>query len=121
MAYKCGTTAWGSTGVKTFTTTFLPIRMNVFVNGIAGSNDGVQGFSNGSADGTRQFCATQFSDGTVIFREDFSDRVISVWEDVGGVATEVLSGTFNSFNATSVKFNCTIADANYNIRVEAQS
>lgn len=70
-------------------------------------------FSEGWADGTRQSCDAVFSDGTVFYSQKFTDRIISLWGNVGGVATELIKAANPTFTATQFKMDVTTVNVNY--------
>lgn len=119
MSYACGTTTFGSTGSKTFTTSFQPTWVRVHIGALFGGAETSKAHgSTGMSDGTHQQCLYWYDDSTKHYCDNSSSKIVSHWENVSGTMTEALSATFTSFNATNVTFNCTIANANYQIFVE---
>lgn len=108
---------YGTTGVKTITCGFQPVAMRITVAGKGGSAAVVQR-SEGTADGTRQNYDSIYWDSSGGHTKDGNTKMISHWERVAGVLTEVIAISFDSFTATEGKFNVTTADNNYSVKIE---
>jgi hypothetical protein len=118
MAYFTGTIAHGTTGTKTITVGFQPMGMRITVGASFGTGDNYSHRSTGVADGSWQYVDSFFQDSTGGKTVSTDTKLVSHYERVGGVITEVLSATFNSFTATQVKYNITKATPAYNLLVE---
>lgn len=120
MAYFLSTTAYGSAGTKTITVGFQPVRLKITVAQKFATAQAFSHSSEGVSNGTLQFCTSLFQDTTGGQTLSLDNKIISHYERVGGVLTEVLSATINSFTATQVKINVVIPNANYNLLVEVE-
>lgn len=121
MAYFCGTTTQGTTGIKTINVGFQPSRLNFTVCQKFGTNEPYHHLSVGRADGTRQSVNSTYQDTVDGLSLNSTAKCISHYERVAGTITEVLAASFDSFTATGFKINVTIPNASYQIFVEAQS
>lgn len=121
MAYKCSTTTFGSTGVKTLTLGFQPIGFRVTIGSGFGASSNYIQYSVGWGDGTNQFNHTIYDDNTTQYQDTSSSKVISLFDDLGAGPVEVLQATFNSFTATQLKLTCNTANAAYQVFYEAWS
>lgn len=78
----------------------------------------------GWTDGTRKMCDSMFMNittGNAISVKSTS-KLIQLWgEDVGGNLVVVLEATLNSFTATQVKFDVTVASTNYQVSIKCES
>lgn len=116
MAYKIGTVTYGTSGLKTINlgTTSTPTRADFVVQNRYGVNEGtLRHVSIGYADASGQRVTSYLKDGAVTADFDSTAKVISVYEIVGGVVTEVFSATFDSFTSTGVKINVTVPNVAY--------
>lgn len=119
MSYFRGLTTFGSAGLVTVNVGFQPIGYKITCGqkfGITDTNDHV--FIGGS-DGTRQHVIGHFLDATG--RQTFTEsgKVITQKERSGGVITEVLAASHDSFQATGPRVNVTTPNVNYQVVVEA--
>lgn len=121
MSYFTGTAAHSTTGVKTVSVGFQPVGMRITVGQKVGTAQGFAHKSVGIADGTNQFYDAFFEDTTGGKTVSGSTKLVSHWERVTGTITEILTVTFDSFTATEVKYNVTLANVNYNLLIEAWS
>jgi hypothetical protein len=121
MAFFCGTTTQASTGVKTLFIGFQPVGVRFTVCQKIATSEAYHHLSEGRVDGTRQSVNSTFCDSTSGLSINSTTKCISHYERVGGVVTEVLAASFDSFTASSVKINVTTANSNYQIFVEAWS
>lgn len=117
MSYYTARTTYGTTGIKTINCGFQPAGMRLTVAGKASSSTVVQ-FSQGVSDGTRQSYESLYSDSTGRQTKDGNTKMISHWERIAGVLTEVYSVAFDSFTATEGKFNIGTVSNNYSIKIE---
>lgn len=119
QAYTSTTTlSTAGTGVVVSTPGFQGSLAEIKVSGLFGAADSTVRFSLGFADGTRQNCDSLFSDGTLYDSRKVTNKIVSLWDNVGGTLTEVLSASFHSFTATQLKLNVTTASANYQVSVK---
>lgn len=118
MSYYATTISHGSTGTKTITCGFLPLQAKITVSAQFGTTDGVIHKSEGWTNGTNAFYNTIFSDATGRQTICGTGKLVSHYDRVGGVITEIVNATFNSFTATQFKYNVVTADANYQFFVE---
>jgi hypothetical protein len=119
MSYANGTAAYGSTGIKTITTGFLPEYIRVTVSGLFGGGDTEAHISIGSGTPTKYHVSSTFSNGTNNESVDSASYVIYHMEDNGSGVVSVIEATIDSFNATNFKLNVGKASAAYNIYWEA--
>lgn len=122
MGYKIGTTTQGTTGLKTINlgTPSTPTAVTFLVQNKYGVNEGtVRHVSIGTASASGQRCTSYLKDGALTFDTDTTLKCISVYEWVGGVATEVMAAVFDSFTPTGVKINVTVANSAYLIYLRA--
>lgn len=121
MASKVTSTAWGTTGVKTITTTFLPASAEFEVFLFGGATGGDRWISRGWTDGTNQNCQWDLSDTGVSEVDGDNAAVIriKIWNGATWVDDFVV--TKDSFNATSLKVNVTTANPNYTVRLKTSS
>lgn len=68
---------------------------------------------------TKQHCMSTFADssGQDSFRSN--THVVRHYERIGGVITLILSASFDSFTASGIRLNVDVANANYQVLVEA--
>lgn len=118
MNYFNGTTAYGSTGIKTIAVGFQPVfaRAVVFKNS-SGSQTYLH-LSQGSGNSTFQHVDTVFHDSTGAKTDGANGKIVSHLERVSGTITEVLAVSIDSFTATEIKLNVTTANAGYSIYLE---
>lgn len=121
MSYFTGTIAHSTTGIKIIPIGFQPAGMRITVGQKVGVNDITNHKSVGITDGMNQFFDSNYSDGSGHQTKSDSTKLVSHYERVNGSLNEVLAVTFNSFTATAVKYNVTIANANYNLLIEVWS
>lgn len=126
MSAKTTLISFGSTGVKTISTTFLPDEAEFDVFKFAGEIGGDKHVSHGWTDGTTQSCVRESKDGAhgEILGDGSKIFSISEWDAGTSSYVEVLAGTINSFNATSLKINVTVAGAtaaNYQVRIKTRN
>lgn len=113
LSYSRDTITHTTTGVKTMTCGFQPVKAKIKVTFAPGANDTKIHMSEGTTDGTNQVCDTDtYHDSTHAFERRFTDRVVSIQEWTGAAWSEVLRANFDSFTATEFKYNVTVAGAN---------
>lgn len=118
-AYTATTTlATAGTGVVVATPGFQGKVAEIKISGLAGAADATIRSSLGWMDGTRQNCDSLFSDGTLYDSRKVTNKVVSLWDNVDGTLTEVLSASFHSFTATQLKLNVTTASSAYQVSVK---
>lgn len=81
------------------------------------TGEAVARLSLGWGDGTRQSCDSLFADGTVFHSDKSTTKVVSLWDNVGGVATEIISASNPVFTATQLKLDVALVNTNYKISV----
>lgn len=91
-----------------FQATSLQVKLSSTTTG-----ENLARLSIGYGDGTRQSCDSLFADGTVFFAEKFTDRIISLWDNVGGTATEIIKASNPVFTATQVKLDVQAVNTAY--------
>lgn len=109
-----GTTTFTGTGIKTISVGFQP----TWARFVVCSKTSSQNFSHmsiGETDGTTQWCASSFQDTTGGQSINTTSKVVSHHERSGGVITEVLSASFDSFTATAIKLNVSVGNGNYQV------
>lgn len=114
MTRITGPTTLTGTGIKTISVGFQPTWATFKVCSKVSS----QNFSHlsiGETDGTAQWVESTFQDTTGGQSVNSTSKVISHYERVGGVLTEVLSASFDSFTATAVKLNVSVGNGNYQV------
>lgn len=116
MAYATGRFTLSATGLTTLGIGFQPTWARFRVTGK--TSDTVSHLSLGGADGTNQNCGSTYMDTTGGASFDVNTKVVSHYERSGGVITEVLASAFDSFVATGVKLNTSIANVNYKVTIE---
>lgn len=121
MASKVTTISWGTTGVKTITTTFQPTEAVFEAFLFGGSSAGDRWISRGWTDGTNQNCIWDLSDTGTSEVDGDNNAVIRIKEWNGAAWIDALVVTKDSFNATSLKVNVTVANPAYQVRVKTSS
>lgn len=122
MFYTATTTiSTSGNGVVVSTPGFQGSFAEIKVSGLFGATDSTVRFSLGFMDGTRQNCDSLFSDGTLFDSRKVTNKVISLWDNVGGTLTEVLSASFHSFTATQLKLNVATPNSGYQVSVKIMS
>lgn len=121
MNYQNGTVTFGSTGIKTITTTFQPLYIRLTVGQAFGSTDTDTHLSIGSGTATKYHVHSIFNDTVNALTFDSASYVLYHLEFDGVNVSPVLTGTIDSLNATSFKINVSLADATYQIYWEAFS
>ena len=116
--YYTTRSSYGTTGVKTITCGFQPVAMRITVGAKSGLATTTNQKCVGTADGARQNYVSTFSDSSFNQTKDSNDKMIRHYENVAGVLTEVVTGTFDSFTATQGKFNLSLANSNYSLTIE---
>lgn len=121
MSYKLGTITLDTTGLKTFSlgTSSTPTAASIVVQNKNGVAETALHVSIGSCSISGQRCTSYIKDGVGPFTFDSTTKVVSLYEISGGVATEVLSASFDSFTASGIKLNVSIANANYKVYIRA--
>jgi len=122
---KVSTVSYGSTGIKTISTAAQPIEAEFDVYLFGGESGGDKHICRGWTDGTRQSVVWESVDGVagVSYLDGATNKLISIWEWSGVAWVEELAATFDSFNATNLKINVTVAGgsaANYQIRLRTR-
>lgn len=119
MAHVAGTLTLSSAGNgKTFNLGIAPTWAKFTVCEKSGG-DLESHRSQGIATSTFEFCMSTFADATGGDSFNSNAHVVQHYERSGGVITKVLSASFNSFTATGLKLDVDIANANYQVLVEA--
>lgn len=118
MSYYTTRAAYGTAGVKTITCGFQPVGMRISVGAKNGLATSTMQHCVGTADGTRQNYISTFANTNFNQTKDSNDKMIRHFEDVAGVLTEVVTGTFDSFTATECKFNLSLTSNTYGLTIE---
>lgn len=118
MSYYTTRASYGTTGTKTITCGFQPVGMRISVGAKNGTATSAVQKCVGTADGTRQNYISEFINDNFKQTKDSNDKMIRHYEDVSGVLTEVVTGTFDSFTATQGKFNLSITSNTYALTIE---
>lgn len=120
MAFtRVSTTAFASTGIKTITTTGQPIEAEFDVYLFGGETGANRHICRGWTDGTRQSVVFEGEESGQRIIDGATNKLIWIQEWNGSAWADELVATFDSFNATSVKINVTVAGAsaaNYQVR-----
>lgn len=113
------TTTLSTTGsaVVVATPGFQGKYVAIKASGINGGADTTVKLSLGWGDGTRQNCDSTFDDGTLTSSKKATDRIVSLWDNVAGTLTEIVSASNPVFTATQLKLDVTTIDTNYKISV----
>jgi hypothetical protein len=106
------------TGVVVAVPGFLGKSVEIKASGINGGADSTIKLSLGWGDGTRQNCDSLFTDGTLTSSKKATDRIVSLWDNVAGTLTEIVSASNPVFTATQLKLDVAIVDTNYKISVK---
>lgn len=109
----------GTTGVKTRTCGFQPTGARISVYGKDGVVMTLLQQSVGTTNGVGHVCQSIYGDTAGLYTRKVDNKIASQWEKIGGVWTEVIAATFDSFTATEFKYNVTIASSDYQFIVEA--
>jgi hypothetical protein len=117
MSYVTGRVTISGTPTQTIVVGFQPTWARFTVGGKG--SDTVTHFSFGATDGTNQSVQSTFGDTTGGASFNSGSKLISHYERVSGSITEVLSASFNSFTATGIKLNVSIANTGYSVTLEA--
>lgn len=117
--YYRALTTLAPVGLRTFSPGFLCVGYRITVAGRFGGGDPYDHTSIGGSDGTRQHVVSTFNDATGRTSMTTTAKVVSHYERVGGVITEVLSATHDSFQPTGPRINITISNVNYQVIIEA--
>lgn len=122
LLYFLTTISHNTTGVKTITCGFPPVRAKITVIS-NGSADPIAHKSEGVTDGTNQICdtfAVKAASG-YSYSDRFNDRLVSFHEfDGSGNPTLVTRANYDSKNATQFKYNVITANVNCQYRVEIE-
>lgn len=118
MSYFFGTASYSTANLKTITCGFQPVRAKITIGSIAGGENAIIHQSVGVTDGTNQLCDSFADDGTNLYQNRFTDRMVSHYVFAAGVPTETTKATFSSFTATQFKFTVNTANVNYQYFIE---
>lgn len=119
LAYQATTTlSTTGLGVVVAVPGFLGKEVEIKASGINGGADSTIKFSLGWGDGIRQSCDSLFDDGTLRSSKKQQDRIVSLWDNVAGTLTEIISASNPVFTATQLKLDVARADTNYKISVK---
>jgi len=118
MTYYAGPMTISSTGTgKQFDVGFQPTYAKLTVCGK--STDNVSHMSVGVVDESGyQYCQSTYQDTTGGKSTNTDTKVVRHYERVSSNITEVLSASFNSFYASGIKLDVTIANTNYPVLLE---
>jgi hypothetical protein len=118
-AYTSTTTlATTGTGVVVSTPGFQGKEVEIKVSGNRFHSDTTLRLSLGWGDGIRQNCDSLFADSTIRRSDKVTNKIVSLWDNVGGVATEILSASNPVFTATQLKLDVALANSNFQISVK---
>lgn len=118
MAYFLETVTHSSAGLKTRTVGFQPTALRITIGKKVGVTMNAIQQSVGVTDGVNQMCDSLYGDTSGLSTKRDLAKIASQWEKVGGVWTEVISASFDSFTATEVKYNVTTGNVNYQFQLE---
>lgn len=123
MARDQLTYLWTSTGLKTLSLGFQPTRVRFTVSKQDVTTDSVVHASDGTVinngTGTWSECESFYMDTTGGQTFRFDDRLVSHYERVGGVITEVFRVNFDSWVTGGMKVNVTVkSGGNYIANLE---
>lgn len=115
MDYVNGTISFGSTGLQTVYLGFQPKGIEATAGQRYATTQNFSHISVGAGDDTYQRVTSTYQDGTGGKTLDTAGQIVSVWERVGGVLTEVCAWSIDSFTATDVVINVLKANASYSV------
>lgn len=116
-----GTTTFGTTGIKSLNLGFKPALVQLRVCAKYNTPQTFSHLSLGESDSYSQQVTSTYQDTTGGYSKNDLTKVVSHYERVGGVITEVLSAEFHSFTASGVKINVLIGNPNYQVILTAWS
>lgn len=119
MATVTGPITISSAGIKTFALGIAPKWAKFRVCARASTIDNYVHLSLGETDGVAQQVSSIFHDSQGNRSDDDLTKVVSHYERVNGVITEVLSASFHSFTATGIKLTVHIGNPNYQVYITA--
>jgi hypothetical protein len=122
MAYKRTTISFGTTGVKSVSSPFVPVGCRITLGSKVNATDPCNHLSIGNSNGTTQSYHSTFSDGTSHQTKSGTNKIVSHYERVAGVLTEKVVARIDTvaapWSATDIQFVVDTADANYQFHVE---
>lgn len=126
MARDQLTYLWTSTGLKTLSLGMQPVRVRFTASQKDGASDTVAHKSDGTVvndgSGTWSECESIYMDTTGGASFRFDDRLVSHYERVGGVITEVFRVNFDSWVAGGMKVNVTVkSGSDYVVNLEFET
>lgn len=115
-------TGTGASAVA-FNIGFQPDDLTFRIFSKNGSTTSTQLCIGGVDDTNYQIYDSQASDNSLAAPKNVggTNKVWSVWENVGGVWTEVMSANFHSYTANGFKLNIPTTSANYDVQIIATS
>lgn len=119
MSFYCGTSAYGTTGLKSTVLPLNPVGAKFSVCQKVGTTQNFEHRSIGVTDGTRQHVHSTFQDITGGKSENTSGRVVKHYERVGGALQVVLEVQFVSFGLGQIDIDVVTPNPNYSILIEA--
>lgn len=119
MAYKIGTITLDTAGLRTFNlgASSTPTSAMLIVQNKNGVAEIPLHVSMGTCSVSGQRCTSYLKDGATTFNADSTTKVVSQYELSGGVATEVLSASFDSFTSNGIKLNVATVNTNYKVYI----
>jgi hypothetical protein len=120
MSYYFSKITHSTTGVKTRTVGFQPTGARITIGAKDGATQTWIQKSMGLTNGTSHVCLSEWGDTTAGLKskKDISGVLVSQYDKVAGVWTEVLAAAFDSFTATEFKYNVTTGSADFQFLVE---
>lgn len=117
MNYLSTSDSYGSTGIQSLYTGFLPVCVEITVGQKYNTTQNFTHLSIGAGDNNYQRVTAIYQDSTGGKTVTTDGKIVSVWERVGGTLTEVLSLSISSFTSNTVEFNVTTANSNYSLHI----
>jgi hypothetical protein len=119
MSYFRSSASYGTTGTKTINVPFTPTGYRLTTSALFNGGDtSTMHYSEGFANSSAQRCHSLFSDSTGNQSIYSISKVLSHYERVSGVITEVLSLSHSSIGTSSISFTVNTANANYQVHIE---
>lgn len=117
--YWTGRVTLSSTGDNIFNSIgFQPTWIRARVSQKYGVAEICSHLSLGSADSINQNCSYEYNDVSGYTCGETNAKLISHWEKVGGILTEVISATRKSFDPNGFTITTALGNPNYKVHIE---
>jgi len=120
LSYSRDTISHGTTGVKTMTVGFQPVKARLVARIAPGSDSPIIFRCEGNTNGTNQNGDTFTAESTRVYQRTYTDRMISISEWNGSAWVETFKITFDSFTATEFKYNVVTANSGFQLLREVE-